>query len=230
LGAVGDDDFGRFLLAGLAEGGVDTRFVHQVTGVGSGMSVALQDGAGDYAATIVSGANLHIDPAWLAEPGLWDGVGLLVLQNEVPEATNLAAATEARQRGIRVVLNAAPYRPLSKAFERLVDILVVNAVEAEQMGAAGICCLASALGAAQLLAGRFDGVIVTAGSQGLAAWVSDDTSFRIPAEKVEVVSSHGAGDAFIGALAAALIAGQPIRAACEAASHAAALHVSGGAG
>lgn len=226
LGAVGDDDFGRFLISGLATGGVDGRFLRQVDGVSSGMSVAIQDGAGDYAATIVSGANLQLDPAALAEDALWHDVRLLVLQNEVPEAVNLAAAEQARARGIRVLLNAAPARPLSDDVARRVDLLVVNAVEAEMMGAPAVHDLAGAAVAARHLAGRFDGVIVTAGAQGLAASLPEG-AFEIAAEKVAVVSSHGAGDAFIGALAAALAKGATVRNACAAASQAAARHVSG---
>ncbi len=226
LGAVGPDDFGRFLMAGLTDAGVDARFVRQVPDVGSGMSVALQDGAGDYAATIVSGANLLIDPAWVADGSLWNGVGLLVLQNEVPEAVNLAAAAEARRRGIRTLLNAAPFRPLSNAFAQLVDILVVNAVEAEMMGTPQVSGLITASEAAHQLASRFDGVIVTAGAKGLAVWASEDIRLQIAAEKVDVISTHGAGDAFIGALAAALVQGHTIEVACKAASRAAAKHVS----
>jgi ribokinase len=60
--------------------------------------------------------------------------------------------------------------------------------------------------------------------------VQDDTSIQIAAESVEVVSSHGAGDAFIGALAAALCQGRTVAKACEAASKAAARHVSGQSG
>lgn len=227
LGAIGLDDFGVFLAAGLTEAGVDTRYLRRLGDVGSGMSVALQDSAGDYAAAIVSGANLSIDPAWLADEDLWSGVGLLVLQNEVPKAVNLAAATEAARRGIRTVLNAAPFGSLSNEFTLLVDILVVNAVEAEMMGAPQVRCLASASEAARLLAHRFDCVIVTAGSNGLAIWARGDTSIQIAAEKVEVVSSHGAGDAFIGALAAALCQGRTVAEASAAASRAAARHVSG---
>lgn len=227
LGAVGNDDFGRFLTAGLTAGGVDARAVRVVEGTGSGMSVALQDSAGDYAATIVSGANALIDPAWTADDALWAGVNLLILQNEVPEAVNLAAASEARRRGIRTVLNAAPFRPLSRSFAALIDILVVNAVEAEMMGAAEVCCLASACEAAQQLAARFDCVIVTAGSKGLAVWTPDDACLQIAAEKVSVVSSHGAGDAFIGALAATLCQGASIAEASATAAKAAARHVAG---
>ena len=227
LGAVGDDDFGRFLRAALRAGQVDDRFVAVLTGTGSGMSVALQDGAGDYAATIVSGANLLISHDALSDPALWKGVGVLVMQNEVTEALNLAAATHARDRGIPTVLNAAPYRTLSPDLQPLIDLLVVNAVEADMMGAGPVGSLASAKEAAKLLTGQYKSVVVTAGSAGLAGSEVRDEVFTLKAEKVKVVSSHGAGDAFIGALAAQIAGGQSMEQACRVASHAAALHVAG---
>ena len=227
LGAVGDDDFGRFLRAALRAGQVDDRFVAVLSGHGSGMSVALQDGAGDYAATIVSGANLLISHEALTDAALWEGVGVLVLQNEVSEALNLAAATEARARGIRTLLNAAPYRALSPDLQPLIDLLVVNAVEAEMMGAGRIEALASAEVGARLLAHRFKSGVLTAGSAGLAGWGGPDGVFTLQAEKVQVVSSHGAGDAFTGALAAQIAGGQALQQACRVASVAAARHVAG---
>ncbi|MFN4203867.1 MAG: PfkB family carbohydrate kinase [Tabrizicola sp.] len=227
-GAVGDDGFGAFLRQGLQAGGVEDRFVQTLPGVGSGMSVAILDADGDYAATIVPGANLKADAAALAAPDLWRDVGLLILQNEVPEALNLAAAREARARGVRCLLNAAPARELSAELAGLVDLLVVNAVEAEMMGAGAVRSLADARAAAGSLALRFPAVIVTAGALGLAA-SEPGAGFTIPAEKVRVRSSHGAGDAFIGTLAAGLVRGLDLRAAAGAASRAAARHVSGAA-
>jgi ribokinase len=226
FGAVGDDDFGLFLRRGLRDGGVEDAFVATLPGVGSGMSVAVLDAAGDYAATIVSGANLKADPGALAEESLWSDVALLVLQNEVPEALNIAAARRARERGVPTLLNAAPARALSPELVGLVDLLVVNAVEAEMMGAGDVASLIAAAGAAERLATQYQTVIVTAGSLGLAAAARRGESFALPAEKVEAVSSHGAGDAFIGALCAGLVRGVTLRAACEAASQAAARHVS----
>lgn len=185
------------------------------------------DAAGDYAATIVSGANLMISDNALKDRALWDGVGILVLQNEVPDAINLLAAGKARARGIRTVLNAAPYRPMSPEFCALVDILVVNAGEAEMMGADPVSGLNYAAHAARALAHPFPSVIVTAGAQGLSAWTTTDGALAIPAQKVKVVSAHGAGDAFIGTLATRLAQGAAFGAACQAASSAAARHVSG---
>lgn len=226
FGAVGRDGFGDYLLAALDTGGVDRRFVRTVAGVGSGMSVAVVEAGGDYAATIVSGANLHLDVAGLEDPALWEGVAVLVLQNEVPEAINLAAAQAARGRGVRVILNAAPARSLSIPLRRLVDVLVVNAVEAEMMGGGAVADRAGALAAARVLAAAGGDVIVTAGGQGLAAVTACGEAFDLPARKVDVVSSHGAGDCFIGTLAAALAGGAELRAACDRAAEAAARHVS----
>ena len=224
LGAVGADDFGRFLRAGLVAAGVDDRFVATVA-AGSGMSVAIMDSAGDYAATIVSGANLAVTLP--DDPALWQDVALVVLQNEMPEPANLALARAARTLGLPVLLNAAPARSLSPAFAALVDILVVNAVEAEMMGAGAVRSLAEAARAAATLAQSFPAVIVTAGALGLAAQRGGE-ALALPAEPVQVVSTHGAGDAFIGALAAGLARGAGFAPACQAASAAAARHVSGG--
>lgn len=224
-GAVGQDDFGRFLREKLRDGGVDDRFVASLPDVGSGMSVAIMDAAGDYAATIVSGANLMISCDTIQDPALWNDVGILVLQNEVPEAINILAAGQARARGIKTLLNAAPYRQMAPELCALVDILVVNSVEAEMMGADPVCCLHSAADAARKLAKKFATAIVTAGAQGLAAWTDTDEAISIPAQKVKAVSSHGAGDAFIGTLANRLARGDAFDAACQAASLAAARHV-----
>ena len=72
-GAVGTDEFGRFLLDALAAGGVDASRVARAPAAGSGMSVAISDSSGDYGAVIVSGANLLVDPASFTEPAGLEG-------------------------------------------------------------------------------------------------------------------------------------------------------------
>lgn len=227
FGAVGRDSFGDYLLSALDRGEVDRRFVRVLDDAPSGMSVAIQDGAGDYAATIVSGANLCLDPAQLEDAALWADVAVLVLQNEVTPDINLAAATAARARGIKVILNAAPAREVPRALGACVDVLVVNAVEAEMFGADPVTDLSSALAAACHLAARFDSVVVTAGAAGLAAWTAEDAKITLPARKVTVNSTHGAGDCFTGTLAAAMATGKDLATACRQASDAAARHVEG---
>ncbi len=224
LGAVGADDFGTRLREGLAAAGVDHAFVASLASHATGMSAAILDPAGDYAAAIVSGANLAIDPAALEDDALWRSVRVLVLQNEVTPALNLAAARAARMRGLPVVLNAAPARALDPALAAATDVLVVNRVEAEAMGTGRVDTLDAAAAAADLLGRAWPSVIVTAGGAGLALRMSGRTT-RIPATPVRVVSTHGAGDAFTGTLAARLARGEHLAAACAAASEAAAVHV-----
>lgn len=225
VGALGDDAFGQFMRENLRAGGVEDHWVDELPGQASGMSVAISDTTGDYGAVIVSGTNLAIDEAHLSDVALWDGAGILILQNEVPEATNIAAAQAAHGRGLPVILNAAPYRPMSEEFLALVDILVVNAVEAEAMCGIAVDSLASAERAAEVLAERLPSVVVTAGGDGLA--IADANGSNVlPAIPVTLVSTHGAGDCFVGTLAARLCFGDDLEMAAEAANRAAAAHVS----
>ncbi|RVD21066.1 ribokinase, partial [Mesorhizobium sp. M4A.F.Ca.ET.020.02.1.1] len=122
-GAIGDDDFGRVLLANLTAAGVDASRIAHVAGRGSGMSGAISDSGGDYGAVIVSGANTALDPGILDDGSLWRGAGVLILQNEMPDAVNLAAAKAAKRAGVPVCLNAAPHRSLTDEFIALVDIM-----------------------------------------------------------------------------------------------------------
>jgi ribokinase len=224
--AVGADEFGRFLLDALDAGGVDASRVVRLPNVGSGMSVAISDASGDYGAVIVSGANLLVDPATLSEPSLWQDARGLILQNEMPDATNIAAARAARMVGATVCLNAAPYRPLPEELAALVDLLVVNAIEAEQLGGIAVTDLASAASAAAVLAERFPAVVVTAGGEGVAGKRQGEDSVLLPALPVTLVSTHGAGDTFVGSLVAAFAAGQTFTECLKAANNAAAAHVS----
>lgn len=231
IGAVGDDDFGRSLLAHLAETGVEASGVRVVPGGKSGMSVAIFDADGDYGAVVVSGANLTLDGAGIeAELGRLQAAKVLILQNEIPESANLRAAEAVAVAGGRVILNAAPARDTAQALLDRVDLLVVNAVEAEMLaGTAPFEDLAGAVEAAQVLLGRCRAVIVTAGGAGAVYRDRQGLCIPVPAEKVQVVSTHGAGDCYVGTLAARLTAGDTIEAAMGAAGHAAALLVSGGA-
>ena len=227
LGAVGDDAFGDFLRESLRRGSVDDSFVDTLPGQGSGMSVAICDATGDYGAVIVSGTNLEIDPARLDDDELWEGAAMLVLQNEVTEGLNLAAARSAQAQGVRVCLNAAPYRALSSEMASTIDILVVNAIEAEALSGVPVEELSGAHNAARKLTEKFLVVVVTAGGNGVAVAERNGESFTLAAEPITVVSTHGAGDVFTGALVAALGNGFPVAQAIAEANRTAADHVAG---
>lgn len=226
LGVVGDDQFGRELLADLDARGIDRRFVRIARGAGSGMSVAIFDAGNDYGAVIVSGANLTLAESDIAAAqALWPQTAILLLQNEVPDRANLAAATAVRAIGGKVILNAAPARAMPEHLAPLVDILIVNTVEAAALcGTAEPASIADALVAAKTIARTFPAAIVTAGGAGVA-YADGSRHLTLEARPVHVQSTHGAGDEFVGWLAANLVRGAPIEAALAAANDAAALLV-----
>ena len=225
VGAVGDDGFGAALLTGLDRAKVDRTRVAVLRGVGSGMSVAIFDDDGDYGAVIVSGANLAIAPGEASLALLAQGK-VLVLQNEIPEVVNEAAARHARDLGVPTILNAAPARPFTTSLPDLVDVLIVNAIEAEMLGGGAVSSLETAAGAAERLAAKFKSVVVTAGGDGVASFDRCGRAFKLPGIKVVVASTHGAGDTFVGTLAARIAVGDPFEVALSTANREAAKLVS----
>jgi ribokinase len=108
----------------------------------------------------------------------------------------------------------------------LVDILIVNRVEAEMLSGLIVNDSASALAALPRLgAGRRD-IVATLGGAGLVAQPRDAAPKVIAPIPVKVVSTHGAGDCFVGALARWLAAGADLMEAAAAANQSAAAHVS----
>ena len=216
IGRVGQDNFGRTLLDNLVASGVDASSVGADGVLGTGMSVAILQDDGDYGAVIVSGANTAIDPAGLAD--VWGGLGsarVVVLQNEVPHAVNVSMAALARAAGAAVVLNAAPARDLRDDLLPLVDVLVVNRVEASALGGTPVDDRATARAVLPRLRRDVGAVIITLGGEGLVIADKDGTVTEIAAVPVRVTSTHGAGDCFVGVLAAQLADGIALDAACR---------------
>jgi ribokinase len=225
ISAVGKDSFGETLLASLDRAKVDRHGVAVLDGFGSGMSVAIFDDEGDYGAVIVSGANLAITPDQASDELLSRGK-VLVLQNEIPERVNEAVARRARERGLTVIANAAPARAFETNLPDLIDVLVVNAIEAEMLGGGRVSSLETAAQAAVALASRFRAAVVTAGGDGVAFCGERGQRATLPGLKVTVASTHGAGDMFVGTLAARLALGDAMSSALTVANQEAAKLVS----
>ena len=223
-GRVGGDIFAAALVDNLREAGVDTSLIQRDAAAVSGLSVAVVGADGEYGAVVVSAANRALSPDGFVFP---EGARVLVMQNEVPEAVNQAVAAEARRCGATVVLNAAPTRPISPETMRLVDLMIVNRIEAEALLESPIRSVQDALEAAKGAWDGFDGeTIVTLGADGL---VHRDRRGRVRHHAVRpapVVSAHGAGDVFVGALSARLAAPAAMEEAIACAQAAAARFVS----
>ncbi|WP_299654732.1 PfkB family carbohydrate kinase [uncultured Tateyamaria sp.] len=199
-GRIGSDEFGGMIRKALVTSGVDITQL-QIDDGSSGMSAAIVEDSGEYGAVIVSAANLRIEPNRIRMPA---GTTHVLLQNEVPEVVNIAVARQARKIGAAVWLNAAPARALSSELTEMVDLIIVNRIEA--------AFYASALPPTK--------VLTTLGSDGV---LFEGNAF--PAHKVTIVSAHGAGDMFVGALAAQAAGGTSMPEAIAFAQAAAALQV-----
>ena len=189
--------------------GVQTCALPIYDNAGSGMSVAIVDAEGDYGAVIVSGANLNISDADIAAAEtVLSQADCLVLQYEVNMAANIRAAQLAHEHGVRVMLNAAPAMEAPAGLLEHVDVLVANETEAEMLSNLPVTNLTEARTALEQLRAACPTVMITLGDRGvLVASHTLSDIMHIPAYNVVVQDTHGAGDAFIGALATRLANG-----------------------
>lgn len=222
-GRVGSDAAAETLKNDLVEHNVDISQLQAGNGEATGMSVAVVMPAGEYGAVVVSGANLNFEADKVTIPA---DTALVVLQNEIADAANIAIAAKARQAGAAVILNAAPARPLPEDLAGLVDILVVNRGEAAALTGQPVEDVKAAMAAAAALSERVPKVVVTLGSGGAVHMRAHGRPEHQPAFRAEMISAHGAGDFFIGALANQLAAGSEFEAAIHYAQAAGAIYVS----
>lgn len=220
-GAVGADGFAQTALALLRADGVDLRAVATVD-VPTGAAFISVDAHAENAIVVASGANALARAAQLAVFKLERGDTLL-LQRETPDAEGEAAAHAAKAAGARVILNLAPAGAISETYLRALDALIMNEREAQTVADAFGLGLSDPAAIARALDARFGVMaIVTLGAAGATGW-SGGQSHHAGAPKVAVVDTTAAGDAFVGAFAAALGRGADWRAAMNEAAAAGSL-------
>ena len=139
-----------------------------------------------------------------------------------PKQSISRPAKVAQASGAIVILNAAPARATSTELLDRVDVLIVNRVEAEMFSGTKVADRDGAMDALPKLAKAARGVVVTLGGDGLVVQAADDAPLWIAPKPVKVVSSHGAGDCFVGTLAAKMARGAALLQAAEFANIAAA--------
>ncbi len=223
---VGADPQGPAARAALADAGVDVSGIAVDGDEMTGMALIVVDESGENQIVVVSGANERVDAAAVSSAGVRAG-DVVLAQGEIPRDTVVAAASRAREVGARFVLNLAPVIELDAVTLSTSDPLVVNQHEARALGAgpADEADTAEWQGFARSLLSTAASVVITLGARG-AVYAEAGADGAVPAVTTSVVDTTGAGDAFTGALAAALARGEGLSAATAAGARCAARAVS----
>lgn len=231
VGAVGEDPNGDMLLASVAGAGVDVGHV-RTSGEPTGVAVIAVDAGGENNIIISAGANGTLSPADVAAASdVLDSAAVVSLCLEVSMETVQAAAQAGHDAGAKVLLNLSPYAEIPAALADLTDVLLVNAHEAALFLGSGVPMPGADAAESdwdevrERFADRgIPQVLVTLGSKGSVVLDSVESSVTlVPPTTVSAVDTTGAGDAFTGAVAVRLAAGDSLADAAAFASVAAAL-------
>jgi ribokinase len=210
IGCVGQDAFGQVLLDSLSEARVNVDSIHRLPGISTGIASILVEANGDNRIIIVPGANARMTvPLLQAEKEQIAGSSLVMLQHEIPLATNYEAIKLCQSEGIPIILNPAPFYPIPEEILSAVDVLILNATETAALAGMPVDGVEAAKLAARILfkSGK-QTIIITLGKAG-AVLFNQDGLIHQPAFQVIPVDSTAAGDTFVGSYAAFLLEGRP---------------------
>jgi ribokinase len=200
VGAVGTDPAGAELQVHLGANGVGLDGLEELPAP-SGSAVILVDDRGENMIVVAPGANGHLTLSSAAARAVIAECEVLLVQLEVPIATAVAAAREARSVGATVILNASPAGtdPGLPELAEVTDVVIVNEAEEAQWD------------------WPTRHLVVTRGARG-ATWRGPDGNLEVRSPEVEPIDTTGAGDVFAGVLAADWLAGhdRALRRACAA--------------
>jgi ribokinase len=185
VGAVGDDPAAEQLRAHLLANGVGLDGTVVLPGP-SGAAIIVVDASGENTIVVAPGANGHLTLDAAAVRAVAADCDVLLTQLEIPVATAVAAAREARSAGAVVIVNASPAGQDQSQLAELAavaDVVVANETEADEWS------------------WQPTHFVVTLGARG-ARYLGADGEFRVSAPAVAAVDTTGAGDVFAGVLAA----------------------------
>jgi ribokinase len=223
VACIGSDDRGDAILSRLAEEHVDSAAVRRDRRSETGAVLVMVDASGEKQTMFAPGANHKLAARDIAAAGeVIANARVLLVQLEVPVETVGTAVRLARASGARVVLDAAPPRPLPEELLQDVHVLRSNSVEAEALTGIEIVDGASARqAAANLMRRGVQAAII--GAPGGNLLLSAEWELWFPHYPVQTVDTTGSGDAFSAALAVCLSRGDDLPRAARFASAAAAL-------
>ncbi|MDA9548760.1 ribokinase [Bradyrhizobium sp. CCBAU 45321] len=226
IGRLGGDSFGAELKAFLGAQGIDLGYVVETAEAHTGTAIITVAEA-DNTIVVVPGANGLVGADDVSVVPLLKG-DVAVSQFEIPLPTIAAFFHRARAAGAVTVLNPAPAQKMPVELLALVDILVLNETELGFLAGSELSDddeAAKIIDVARKLQAREDQTIcVTLGKRGVLALAGRE-EISVAGRVVKALDTTGAGDCFVGALAAQLADGAALRDALRFANAAASISV-----
>ncbi|MGE1097178.1 ribokinase [Bacillus altitudinis] len=201
IGRVGDDAYGQDIMSNLQAQGVRTTYMKPVTEMESGTAhIILAEG--DNSIVVVKGANNEVTPHYVKDAlSSIENIGIVLIQQEIPEETVEAVCTICSEKGIPVILNPAPARKVSQQILDQAAYITPNEHEAALMF--------DGLTIAEALRQYPNKLLITEGKSGVR-YFDGSKEVLVPGYPVKAVDTTGAGDTFNGALAVALTEGNSL--------------------
>jgi ribokinase len=225
IGLLGSDDIGQQLRQHLDKAGINIASVGNVPGP-SGVALITVSDAGENSIVVVPGANSHVTPEFLDRHiAEIQGAGIVLTQLEIPIESVVHLASLCAKANVPLILDPAPAQKLPEALFKQVTWFTPNETEAGFYLNAPLKTDASEKAAHDLISKGAANVILKLGDKGSYFAQGSGIEAKIQPFHVEALDSTGAGDAFNGAFAVALMQGQSKLEAAMFASAASAISV-----
>lgn len=188
LGMVGDDNFGKEILSNLSNNGIDISCVESVNNTSSGAAlITIADS--DNSIIYVPGANGIVNADYVSKySSAFENTDIAVAQNEVSEESIIKMLEICDAKGIKSIVNPAPFREMPEFIIEKASFLIPNESECKLMFPN-----LTVEEAVKLYPNK---LIVTMGSKGVY-FNNGNESILVPSFKVEAVDTTGAGDTFV---------------------------------
>lgn len=217
IGCVGDDDYGKEILANFTDNDVNTDYVEPVTDMSGTAHIILAEG--DNSIVVVKGANDHVTPTYIDKAlELIKECELVMIQQEIPEETVEYVAELCKKINVPLLLNPAPAREISKKVIENATYITPNEHEAT--------VLFHGQPINHALKAFPEKVFITEGAAGVR-YFDGVKEVLVPSFKVEAVDTTGAGDTFNAAFGTAIAEGKGIVESITFGNRAASLSVTG---
>lgn len=205
IAKIGKDLFGKRSIEQYEDEGIHVEQIYSDPVLPSGVALIIVDANGENSIVVASGANSSLSPEDIKKAhSVIEKGDIMLIQLEIPIETVEYAAHLAKEKGIKVILNPAPARPLSDSLLKNLYMIIPNETEAEILSGVKVTDWESAQKAADIIHAKGANIVViTLGSKG--ALIKEEGQYhKVPVPKVKAIDTTAAGDTFCGAVCVAL--------------------------